>query len=299
MKKRISWFAIVLMIFVAVAAGREQRLSGEEPHYVISPGDLLQIKVFRTPDLDTQARVDSEGLITMPLIGAIHVAGLDTNHAAKEIEEQLTKANLIRNLPVTVFVSENATQKASVIGEVKTPGQVPLAGEVRLLDVLATAGGLLPTASGVISIAHKDRPKEVEEVHIHGTLAGIENPTIMPGDTLLAEKAGIVYVVGGVNKPGGFVLQDGKAVTLLQALALAEGNLSTASLSKSLLIRTVNGQRQAIPVNLKALLRNHGDDQRLQDNDILFIPDSATKEIMKSGIQGVIEIATGVSIYRL
>jgi polysaccharide export outer membrane protein len=168
-----------------------------------------------------------------------------------------------------------------------------------LLDVVAAAGGLLPTASGVLFITHKDKPNQAEEVHVHGSLAGIQNPVVMPGDTILAQKAGIFYVVGGVNKPGGFVLDDGRSVTLLQALALAEGNLTTAALGKSLLIRTVNGERQSIPVNMKALLRNHGTDQKLQDNDILFIPDSAAKEIMKSGIQGAIEIATGVSIYHL
>jgi len=96
------------------------------------------------------------------------------------------------------------TQKASVIGEVKTPGQVAAGGEVRLLDVWLQQAGCCQRHRALFPSHTRTGPKEVEEVHIHGTLAGIENPTIMPGDTLLAEKAGIVYVVGGVNKPGGF-----------------------------------------------------------------------------------------------
>jgi len=192
MKKRISWFAIVLMIFVAGSSRAGATAVRGGASLCDQPRDLLQIKVFRTPDLDTQARVDSEGLITMPLIGR-NSCGWSRHQPCCErrSRKQLTKANLIRNLPVTVFVSENATQKASVIGEVQNARPGAAGGRGAITGCFGYSRRAAANGIGrLFSIAHKDRPKEVEEVHIHGTLAGIENPTIMPGDTLLARESG-------------------------------------------------------------------------------------------------------------
>jgi polysaccharide export outer membrane protein len=266
----------------------------------IGPGDLLQIHVFHTPELDAQARVDSDGMVVLPLIGAVHAAGLTAQQAGQQIRKLLSDANYINNLDVTVFIAENATQRVSVLGEVKNPGSIPLSGRMRLLDVISAAGGLVPTSSGTVTITHFDQPGNVQTLRVNGPLATMDNPEVRPGDTIMAEKAGIIYVVGSVNKPGGFVLEGGKKVTLLQALALAEGSTSTAVLRHARLIRNVSGERKMIDIDLKAVLRgNLVKDEQMQDDDILFIPNSVIKDVLTGGIHGAMDMAAGVSIYHL
>ena len=170
---------------------------------------------------------------------------------------------------------------------------------MRLLDVISAAGGLQPSSSGIVSISHRDRPSEAKTIRITGPLASIENPDIKPGDTIKVERAGIVYVVGGVNRPGGFVLDGGKTVTLLQALALAEGPVKTAKLGSASLIRSSNGQATNTPVNLKDVLHSKIPDQVLQPDDILVIPSSTVREVLRAGAQGAMNIAAGMAIYHL
>lgn len=290
---------LLVITILTTSAALSQQHASTSLAYPIGPGDLLHIYVFHTPELDTQARVDNDGMVVMPLIGAIHVGGLTTEQADKEIATLLKDANYINNLDVTVFVQENATQRVSVLGEVKNPGSIPLSGRMRLLDVISAAGGLIPTSSGAVTITHRDQPETAETLRINGPLKNMANPEIQPGDIIMAERAGIVYVVGSVNKPGGFVLENGKTVTLLQALALAEGNTHSAVLGNARLIRNVNGERKMIHVDLKAMLKKGTEDQQMQNDDILFIPNSTLKEVLRGGAQGAIDFAAGVSIYHL
>jgi polysaccharide export outer membrane protein len=266
---------------------------------IIGPGDLLGIKVFSTPDLDREFRVNSSGVAIAPLIGEIHLAGLDTQQAGQEIAKGLMKAGYFTTQPdVSVVIVESVMQRVSILGEVKNPGSIPLLGQQRLLDVISAAGGLLPSASGMVTITHQEQPDKVQSARVYGGLSTSDNPEVNRGDTIFVEKAGIVYVVGSVNKPGGFMLESGKTVSLLQAMALAEGNMPTAKLKDAHLIRMVNDERQDIRVNLKAVLRNRAVDLKMQGDDILFIPDSELKRIMRDGISGAIELAAGVSVYR-
>jgi polysaccharide export outer membrane protein len=293
-----TFLAITLSLISAVAVS--QQSDAAFPPSAIGPGDLLQIHVFHTPELDTQARVDNAGIVVMPLIGSVHLAGLTPAQAGQQIRKLLSDANYVSNLDVTVFVAENATQRVSVFGEVKNPGSIPLSGRMRLLDVISAAGGLVPTSSGAVTINHRDQAGEAQTLRVNGPLATMTNPEVMPGDTIMAEKAGIVYVVGSVNRPGGFVLEGGKKVTLLQALALAEGSTSTAVLRHARLIRNVSGERKMIDIDLKAVLRGKGvKDEQMQDDDILFIPNSVIKDVLRSGIHGAMDMAAGVSIYHL
>jgi polysaccharide export outer membrane protein len=309
MKLRRIFLATTMLLTSVAAVSQQSDASFRRPAVQsdapftpssIGPGDLLQIHVFHTPELDTQARVDSDGMVVLPLIGAFHVAGLTAQQAGQQIRKLLSDANYISNLDVTVFVAENATQRVSILGEVKNPGSIPLSGRMRLLDVISAAGGLVPTSSGAVTISHRDETGKAQTLRVNGPLATMTNPEVRPGDTIMAEKAGIVYVVGSVNRPGGFVLEGGKKVTLLQALALAEGSTGTAVLRHARLIRNVNGERKMIDIDLKALLRGKGvKDEQMQDDDILFIPNSVMKDVLRSGIHGAMDIAAGASIYHL
>ena len=124
---------------------------------------------------------------------------------------------------------------------------------------------------------------------------------LYPGDRVTVQRAGIVYVVGAVNKPGGFPLKTGQEkMTVIQALALAEDLKPTAAQKKAMIIRknpaTADG-REEIAVNLTKVLEGHERDSQLQANDILFVPDSAGKRALRRGAEAAITAATWGIIY--
>ena len=126
------------------------------------------------------------------------------------------------------------------------------------------------------------------------------NVTVRPGDIVKVPRAGIVYVVGEVNKPGGFVLQNNENISLLQALALAEGPTHTSAIGRARIIRTdpSTGNRIEIPTNLGKVFSGKAPDTFLQPKDIVFVPNSAAKNVFYKGSQAALQTAAGVAIYR-
>jgi polysaccharide export outer membrane protein len=273
------------------AAGRLQNLR-------IGIGDLLQITMFGTQDFNSDFRVSSSGDISLPPLGVVHVAGLSTSEAEKLIERQLVEGGFYREPRISVFEKEYVTQGVSILGEVKNPGVYPLLADRPLLDLLSQAGGLTANASKTISITHAGQgTPSVVTLSRDPELAAASNPTILPGDTIVVATAGVVYVIGEVNKPGGFVMNDNQ-LTVLQALALAGGNSPMASLDKAQIVRQVKGAREAVPISVKKILNGRDKDVRLQAEDILFIPGSTGKNALSHGVQAILQAAVGVAIYR-
>jgi polysaccharide export outer membrane protein len=126
------------------------------------------------------------------------------------------------------------------------------------------------------------------------------NLPVYPGDILKVTSAELVYVVGEVKKPGGFALKNNQSISLLQALALAEGLTHTAATSQARIVRTDRntGKRVEIPINLGKLLTNKGLDPGLQPKDILFVPNSSAKSAFYRGAESAVSMATGVAIYK-
>ena len=263
----------------------------------LSPGDLLDIGIFDTPELTGRVRVNSKGEITLPLIGALHVGGLAPEEVQELIARHLKEGDFVRNPQVSVFVIEYANQAVYMIGEVARPGPYPLMGSHRLLDFISAAGGLTPGASKTVTIKSVANPDQSRTVDLSS--AGQDaNPELAVGDTVVVAQAGIVFCLGDVRRPGGFMLNGEKTLTVIQALALAEGTVSTASLSEARLIRTNPQGRQEISINLKKILKSQATDLKLQADDILFVPGSKTKNTLMS-IQSVLPAAAAATIYRV
>src|SRR5262249_16814284 len=101
-----------------------------------------------------------------------------------------------------------------------------------------------------------------------------------------------------VGKPGGFLIENNDRLTVLQAIALAQGTNHTASLNHARLIRKQGGDRQEVPVALKKILANKAPDQPLEDGDILFVPTSGTKSVLR-GMATALPSAASATIYRV
>jgi polysaccharide biosynthesis/export protein len=270
----------------------------------IGSGDLLEMTVFDTPELSGKLRVSNTGDVILPLVGSVHVAGLKTEQAQSLIRQKLIDGNFLKDPQVTVFVAEYATQGVSVLGEVKNPGIYPAFGLHTLTDYLSYAGGLTPLAGTNITITRANtdpeanRKREAVKITAGAAPQPENNPRILPGDAIFVERTGIVYVIGDVMRPGGFPIDHDGHLSILQAVALAQGTNPTAAKGSAKIIRSTSAGRQEIPVNLKKVLSAKATDLAMQDNDILFVPSSAAKATLKD-MESVVPAVAAASIYRV
>jgi polysaccharide export outer membrane protein len=199
-----------------------------------------------------------------------------------------------------VLVTAAVGQDVSVMGEVTRPGVYPFTVHHRLLDLISAASGLSPTAGRLVNVFHRDDPHVAHAVVLDpsGTnTAADHNPELAPGDTVLVSRAGLAYVIGDVVRPGGFAVDPVQGLTVVQALSLAWGATPNARESKAILIRDQPGGRTLTTLNLKRMIRGQDPDQPVLDKDILFVPDSAAKDMVNKTLESAIQSAIGVTIY--
>jgi polysaccharide export outer membrane protein len=285
---------------VTVKAPAAEASDSEVPKLRLGNGDLLEIMVFGVPELTQQARITDAGEIALSLIGVVHLAGLTPEDARKLIESKLRDNRMLNDPHVSLFVKEYATQGISILGEVVRPGIYPMLGPRRLYDVISVSGGLSQTAGRVVTITRRDRPDQPVTVSFESDPAKSSsyNLEVFPGDTIVVSKAGLVYVVGDVNQPGGYVMGNQERITVLEAIAFARGVNRTAALGNAKIIRrTPDGPRE-IPVPLNKILAAKAPDMALQAEDIVFVPTSMAKTAGRKTLESIIQVATGIAIYR-
>lgn len=300
--------------------------------YIIGPGDLLGIEVFDVPELSRDVRVNETGFVTIPLIPVkVQAGGLTQFQFQDKLAELLQVNGLVSHPQVTVTVKEQHSQPITVIGSVRTPITVQAVHQMSLLQVLSQAGGIADDAGSKVLITRK--PAATETVGNPGdsvagtakapaanTPAGTENTitidlndllgsgdpkyniALQGGDVVTVPRAGVVYAVGAVQHPGGFVMQsDRQQLTVLKVLSLAGGLTSTAKPGSAVILRQPPGnqQRQQVSVDVKKILALKTEDVSLRQNDILYVPDSTGKHALRRSAEVAIAIATGVAIVRV
>ena len=266
----------------------------------IGPGDLLEINEFHTPGFRTVARVSATGTVTLPMVDEVSVLGLDERGTEKRIEESLVLKGMLLHPHVSVFVMGQVGQDVSVLGEVARPGVYPYTLHHRLLDLLSAASGLSQSAGRLVNVFHRNDPDAAHPVVLDpgGTDSGADhNPELQPGDTVQVSRAGLVYVIGDVVRPGGFPVDPAQGLTVVQALSLAWGPSQNAATGRALLIREQKGGRTLTTLNLGRMLHGQEPDQPIRDRDILFVPDSTAKNLWNKTLESAIQSVVGVSIY--
>jgi polysaccharide export outer membrane protein len=186
-----------------------------------------------------------------------------------------------------------------VIGEVQHPGVYQVLGARSVLDVISMAGGLNNVADTRITVKRRRGSEQTITVKLKTDdpdSSLTNNVQIYPGDLIVVPRAGIVYVLGDVNRPGGFVMQDSGKITLLQALAQAGGASKSASLNKAVLMRK-NGQGYATTkLHVGKIEKGEAPDPELRPNDVLFVPNNRLKNAL-SGTQAMVTAIGSASIY--
>lgn len=273
----------------------------------LEPGDLISVDVFDIPELSRKIRIDPAGYISIPLIPQrIHAADLTSFQLEKEIAGLLKARGLVSHPQVTVFVIDRAGLPITVIGAVEHPMVYHAVGATTLLEVLSAAGGLKSTAGNFVTISHtsasgKTTSRRIDLQALIDRGDPRANILLQGGDVVAVPKAGIVYVVGAVNRPGGFVIQnDTNQMTALKALALAGGIKSAAKPQDAVIIRKDgrNSHTREITINIKKILDRKKGDVTLQANDVLFIPNSPGKKFLAKAAQAALSITTGIVVLR-
>jgi polysaccharide export outer membrane protein len=267
----------------------------------IGPGDLLEITVFDVPEMTQQVRVGADGKAELELLGNTTLGGLTAQEAAETIARELRGRKFLLQPEVNVLVKEFASQGVSVTGEVQHPGVYQVLGPRSLLDVVSMAGGLTNVADTRITVKRRSGTEDKLTVKLKNDDADVSlsnNVQVYPGDLIVVPRAGIVYVLGEVNRPGGFVMQDSGKITLLEALAQAGGASKSASLNKAVLLRKSAQGYITNKLDVNKIERGQEPDLELGANDIVFVPNNK----LKAAISGTQSIATSIgsaSIYAI
>ncbi len=296
------------LVFVSYAAGclaqQEQTplpnlSTPQSPFLRIGSGDQIDMTVFNVPEMAQRQRVDDNGNYPVPLIGMVHLAGLSMEKAQLLIASKLEEGKYVRGASVSLFISDFATQGVSVMGEVNKPGVYPVWGERHLMDLIAEAGGVTSRAGTFASITHRDNSGGSTTYDFtKGDIEGFaSNPMVAAGDTIKVAKTGIVYVLGEVGRPGGFPLDNTDGLSLIQAIALAQGTTRTAKLGSARLIRKAPNGRTEIAVDLKKVFKGHNADLPLKDDDIIYVPNSVVKTIADRTLPQIVAATTTAAVY--
>lgn len=289
----------------------------DQSTYVLGPGDQVSVSALDVDELGKEPyRIAMDGTLTLPFAGSMRASGLTVEQMASTIRDRLSK--YVKDPDVTVSLLEMRSQPVSVLGEVRNPGVVQLLGQKNLFEILSLAGGLNPDAGNVIRITREKQWGKIPlaeaqlddtsnfwmaEIDVKEILDGsspAKNIAVKPNDVITVPKGEIVYVLGAVKKSGGFVLGSRDRVTVLEALAMAEGLDHFASTGNAKIVRKTGGANKPteIHVDLKRLLEGKAADIALADNDILFVPVSGTKQAVSRTVETGINIGTGIAIWR-
>ena len=305
----------------AVDTPKDRPSAPEElAEYVLGPGDSFAIYIADGKEImdqyTSEFTIGSDGYVTVPLVGRVRAAGLTVLQLQGQIAAGLRR--YVREPQVYVTIKTLKSQLVSVLGAVNTPGVHQLYGPKRLAEVLALAGGLSKDAGYRITITRRrqwgaiplpgaafDGTGEFSTAEVNArALTEADSPKdnilIRPDDVISVPRAQVVYVIGEVNKAGGFTLGDEEKISLLQALALAGGVTRSAAPGNARILRPEPNSRArtAIKVNVRKIINGKGEDTALNANDILLIPDSESKRLSGRIAESAIQTISGLIIFR-
>jgi len=247
----------------------------EMTEYRVGVGDKLEITVFGHEDLSKVVEVRADGSINYPLIGDLRVAGKTVAEIDGEVTRILGKDYLV-DPQVSVDVREYQSQWVTIIGEVRTPGKYVLKRNMRVIDVLAEAGGASKEAGSQILITRQSEdgaPRQivVDRDRLLSQNNQDSNVLLQHGDILAVGEKEVFYIRGEVTKPGAYLLESG--MTVLKAISLAGGFTQFANRKQVDVLRAGgSGVQSKSTVNVKAIEDGKKEDLPIRPNDTIIVP---------------------------
>jgi len=269
---------LTILLLVCAAAGRAQ--GGKDPAYRIGARDLLSVRVDEDDKLNGDRRVSEDGTINLPLIGDVQAAGKTASEVAQAVK-RLLEEKYMQRASVDVQVVEFRSRPISVIGAVKTPGNLGFSGRWTLLEAVAAAGGLAENHGNVVYVLRRADNGLSDQVTI-----GLDdlmvrgdprvNIPIFPNDLINVPVTVdiTVYCLGEVAKPGALAFKSSERITVLTAIAHAGGLTDRAS--KKILVKRVAPAdgRTEITVDYNKILAGREPDLELRQGDVIVVKES-------------------------
>jgi polysaccharide export outer membrane protein len=290
--------------------------------YLLGPGDVLDLRVYNEPQFNGPLVVDDEGNIAVPFIEAPVRAQCRSD---REIKVDIVKAlaKYLNKPQVNLRLTEAKSRPPAVVfGAVRSPSRVQMQRKVKLLDVLASSGGVTEAAGGDIQIFHTeaimcpeaedlaavpiDTFKATDPTQVSYDVYSLRdlkdgkqeaNPVVRPGDIVIVPESQPIYITGAVRMPQGLYLKDG--MQLKQAIAMVGGLAREAKASEVIVWRRKKGQaeREKLIVNYNDIKKEKIKDLDLQAYDIVEVPDNSgsagffLKGLLMGGVGGGITSA--------
>ncbi len=324
-RSELPWRLVLVAVIGTGLLGSAERTAGQDSPsamhvpstYTLGPNDQISFLGIDADEIvNKQFRIDPEGDVSLPMVGRLHAAGLTLRQFEEVLNKQLSA--YIREPHIVVTIAEFRSQPVTVVGAVKSPGTYQLQGRKTVVEMISLAGGFREDAGNTIKITrelewgkiplsdasidpgHKFSVAEVRIKEILEARNPENNILMMPHDVVTVPRGELVYVIGDVKKAGGFILTERSNMSVLQALSMAEGLGSTANAGQTKILRLESGQEQRteIAVNLKKILDGTSNDVPLQAGDILFVPVSTAKKVGVRTIEAMIQVGTGIAIWR-
>jgi polysaccharide export outer membrane protein len=280
---------------VAVSYSQTPGILPGQERYRIGYQDRITVQVFNRPNLTQTVDVNPNGTISLfrlpePVVAVCKTEG----ELANDIADAYRK-DYLRNPEVKVIVAEQRSQAFAVIGAVVKPAQYVVNKRIRLLELLSLAGGPSPEAGSRLILARtgststcKDgtATQDVADVlyadfKVKDVLEARENPEVRPGDIVSVLEEDSVYVYGNVMKQGQVKFKE--PITLMQAIASAEGLKPAAKKDKIRVLRQKNGslEKEELVFDLGKISKTGANDPFLQPNDIVAVSEDAAKSIFQ------------------
>lgn len=275
-----AWLNVPLVlagtVLLSVPAAAED-FSGE---YSIGPKDLVQISVLEIPELNVERHVSDNGTIDLPLLGEFPVSGLTPSQVRSRLETKLT-SKYVNRANVSVVIKEYGSKPVSILGAVRTPGSLRIAGRWSLLQAISAAGGLTEQAGRKIYVLRKAEnglsdSLEIRTDDLFRGSSPIWNIPIFPSDVvnIPARSSVILYCLGEVKQPGALSFDSDDRLSLLTVIAKAGGLTDRASSTIRIKRRGAEGKDAETVVDFKRVLSGKDPDPILKPDDVVVVKES-------------------------
>ena len=297
---------LLQLLLPALALRAAQEAPGNLPARPIAPNDLVSVTVYGSPELTRSVRVGSDGYLRFPMLPQKIVAsGLEPVQLEERIAKELEEARILVDPAVTVAIAEYAARQISVAGAVRRPLTFQITQKTTLLEALTRAEGVNPEAGGEILVTRAPRedgsPGLIERVPLKELVEQSDsqyNLVLVGGEEIRVPQLGRIFVVGNVKRPGAFRLEDASGLSVLKALALAEG-LTPFSAKDAYIYRRAASTPEGAPaetaIPLHKILDRHSPDVHLEANDILYVPDNRRGHTTAAVLERAVAFAAGTA----
>lgn len=278
--------------------------SANLPARPLEAQDLIAVNVYGAPELSRTVRVADNGSIRLPMLDRpVTAAGLMPAELEARVAAELAAEQVLVDPAVTVTIVEYRSRPVSVVGAVRQPITFAVYSKITLLEALARAQGLNADAGGEVLVTRPTAggSPAVVRIPVKGLIDAADpalNLRLDGGEEVRVPQIGRIFVMGNVHKPGGFPAGDGSQMTVLKALALAEG-LAPFPKKQAYIIRRAENAPDAPPkeilVELRKIMDRKAPDVELDPNDIFYVPDSRSARNTANALEKALAFVAGTA----